>query len=196
VSSSSKAAGSLPSLRKQIGVVLQEPFLFNGTVAENIAYGPLADSPREAIVAAAEAANAMRFIADLPRQLDTGIGERGVRLSGGERQRLAIARAFLKDAPILVLDEATSSLDSASEQLVQDALERLRRGRTTIVIAHRLTSIERADRIAVIAEGRIVDVGTHAALLESNSLYAGLYRFQFARRPTEPPAEGARSETP
>jgi subfamily B ATP-binding cassette protein MsbA len=171
----------LTSLRSHIALVSQDIVLFNDTIAANIAYGRR--GVREsAIVDAAIAAHAMEFIQDLPEGLDTLIGEEGVRLSGGQRQRLAIARAFLKNAPLLILDEATSSLDASSERHIQDALEHLQRGRTTIVIAHRLSTIERSDRIVVMAGGCIQGMGTHAALLESNSLYAGLYRFQFARQ--------------
>ena len=133
----------------------------------------------------------MEFIDDLPRGLDTQVGQKGVRLSGGQRQRLAIARAFLKDAPILIMDEATSSVDNISEQLIQAGLEQLRKGRTTIIIAHRLSTIERADKIAVMDAGRIVDVGKHADLLEHSSLYASLYRFQIDRRAEEAAAAGA-----
>ena len=181
---------TLRSLRNQIALVSQEVVLFNDSVAANIAYGRPDEYSREAIEAAAVAAQAMSFIDELPDGIDTPIGQRGVRLSGGERQRLAVARAFLKNAPILILDEATSSLDSASERHLQEALERLREGRTTIIIAHRLYSVERADRIAVMANGRIVDTGTHERLLETNALYAGLHRFQFARqRSPDPMAE-------
>ncbi|HEY5700540.1 MAG TPA: lipid A export permease/ATP-binding protein MsbA [Gammaproteobacteria bacterium] len=171
---------TLKSLRGQTALVSQDIVLFNGTVAENIAYGPLSSCSRSAIIDSARSASAMAFIDALPKGLDTEVGENGVRLSGGQRQRLAIARAFLKDAPVLILDEATSSLDSAVEKDVQAALSELRRNRTTIIIAHRLSTIEDADRIVVMNEGRIVETGTHATLLEKNSLYAGLYRFQFA----------------
>ena len=137
------------------------------------------------------AAHAMEFIEDLPRGLDTQVGQKGVRLSGGQRQRLAIARAFLKDAPVLIMDEATSSVDNVSEQRIQAGLEQLRKGRTTLIIAHRLSTIERADKIAVMDKGRIVDVGTHAQLLDHSRLYASLYRFQVDRRAQEPAAAGA-----
>ncbi len=133
----------------------------------------------------------MEFIENLPRGLDTEVGQRGVRLSGGQRQRLAIARAFLKDAPLLILDEATSSVDNVAEQHIQAGLEALRKGRTTIVIAHRLSTIERADKIAVMDAGRIVDVGRHTDLLERSSLYASLYRFQIDHRAGEAAAAGA-----
>ncbi|MDX1512193.1 MAG: lipid A export permease/ATP-binding protein MsbA [Gammaproteobacteria bacterium] len=171
---------TLKSLRSQTALVSQDIVLFNGTVAENIAYGPLADRSRDEIIEAARFASALSFIEALPDGLDTEVGENGVRLSGGQRQRLAIARAFLKDAPVLILDEATSSLDSAVEKEVQRALAELRRNRTTIIIAHRLSTIEDVDRIVVMNEGRVIETGTHETLLEKNSLYAGLYRFQFA----------------
>ena len=180
---------TLESLRANVALVSQDIVLFDDTVAANIAYGATAGAPREDVIAAARAAYAMEFIEAMPRGLDTIIGERGVKLSGGQRQRLAIARAVLKDAPVLVLDEATSSLDSESERHVQNAVETLRAGRTTLVIAHRLSTIEGADRIIVMDRGRIADTGTHAELLERNGLYAGLYRFQFFRR--EPVAQTA-----
>ena len=173
---------TLGSLRANVALVSQEIVLFDDTVAANIAYGTAAGAPREAISAAARTAHAMEFIEAMPEGLDTLIGERGVKLSGGQRQRLAIARAVLKDAPILILDEATSSLDSESERYIQDAVETLRDGRTTLVIAHRLSTIEGADRIVVMDRGRIADIGTHPELIERNGLYAGLYRFQFTRR--------------
>ena len=173
---------TLESLRANVALVSQDIVLFDDTVAANIAYGAAAGAPREAIVAAARAAHALEFIEAMPHGLATLIGEHGVKLSGGQRQRLAIARAVLKDAPILILDEATSSLDSESERHIQEAVERLRAGRTTLVIAHRLSTIEGADRIVVMDRGRIADTGTHADLIERNGLYAGLYRFQFSRR--------------
>ncbi len=183
---------TLASLRANIALVSQEIVLFNDTVAANIAYGPLASASRQAIVEAARTAHAMEFIENLPRGLDTEVGQRGVRLSGGQRQRLAIARAFLKDAPVLIMDEATSSVDNVAEQHIQAGLEALRKGRTTIVIAHRLSTIEQAEKIAVMDAGRIVDVGKHADLLEHSSLYASLYRFQIDRRAGEAAAAGAR----
>ena len=175
---------TLESLRANVALVSQDIVLFDDTVAANIAYGAAAGTPREAIVEAARAAHALEFIGAMPQGMDTVIGERGVKLSGGQRQRLAIARAVLKDAPILILDEATSSLDSESERHIQEAVESLRAGRTTLVIAHRLSTIEGADRIVVMEQGRIADIGTHAELMARNGLYAGLYRFQFSRRET------------
>ena len=173
---------TLDSLRANVALVSQDIVLFDDTVAANIAYGAAAGAPREAIVEAARAAHALEFIGAMPQGMDTLIGERGVKLSGGQRQRLAIARAVLKNAPILILDEATSSLDSESERHIQEAVETLRAGRTMLVIAHRLSTIEGADRIVVMEQGRIADIGTHAELMARNGLYAGLYRFQFSRR--------------
>ena len=172
---------ALESLRANVALVSQDIVLFDDTVAANIAYGATAGAPREAIVAAARTAHALEFIDAMPHGLDTLIGERGMKLSGGQRQRLAIARAVLKDAPVLILDEATSSLDSESERHIQAAVETVRSGRTTLVIAHRLSTIEGADRIIVMDRGRIADTGAHAELLARNGLYAGLYRFQFLR---------------
>jgi subfamily B ATP-binding cassette protein MsbA len=170
---------TLESLREQISLVSQEVVLFNDTIARNIAYGSLADAPREAIVRAARAAHVLAFADELPEGLETMVGDRGVLLSGGQRQRIAIARALLKDAPILILDEATSSLDSESERHIQTALDALMRDRTTLVIAHRLSTVEKADRIIVLHEGRVIESGTHAELIESGGLYATLYRMQF-----------------
>ncbi len=171
------------SLRSQIAVVPQEPILFADTIRENIRYGRLEASQTE-IDAAAEAANATEFIARTPKGLDTIVGERGVRLSVGQRQRIAIARALLRDAPVLLLDEATSSLDNESEYLVQQALDRLMRGRTTIVIAHRLSTVERAHRILVLDRGRIVEEGTHQELLTRGGLYHRLYTRRFVDEAT------------
>jgi subfamily B ATP-binding cassette protein MsbA len=171
---------SLESLRANLALVSQEVVLFNDSVRANIAYGAMGAADERRIVAAAEAAHAMEFIREMPQGLDTLIGENGVRLSGGQRQRLAIARALLKNAPVLVLDEATSALDSESERLVQEALDALMRGRTTLVIAHRLSTIERADRIVVLERGRVVEAGRHAELLAREGSYARLYRSQFA----------------
>ena len=168
----------IKSLRSQIAVVPQEPILFADTIRENIRYGRL-EATNDEIDAAAAAANATEFISRLPKGMDTIVGERGVRLSVGQRQRVAIARALLRDAPILLLDEATSSLDNESEFLVQQALDRLMRGRTTIVIAHRLSTVERAHRILVLDRGRIVEEGTHQQLLELRGLYHRLYTRKF-----------------
>ena len=171
---------TLESLRANIALVSQEVVLFNDTVAANIAYGQMREVPEAEIIAAAQAAHAMEFIREMPRGLNTLVGERGVKLSGGQRQRIAIARAILKDAPILVLDEATSALDSESERHVQAALETLMKGRTTLVIAHRLSTIEKADRIVVLQKGEIVEIGTHHELLAKGSVYARLHQIQFA----------------
>ncbi|MEO8935578.1 MAG: lipid A export permease/ATP-binding protein MsbA [Burkholderiaceae bacterium] len=195
---------SLASLRAQIAMVSQDVVLFNETVASNIGYGAQrgrrgrdiprlkGEALRAAVRGAAEAAHLAHVIDDMPEGFDTMIGENGVRLSGGQRQRLAIARAVLKDAPILILDEATSALDSESERHVQAALASLMQGRTTVVIAHRLSTIESADRIAVFDQGNIVEVGTHRALLAADGIYAKLYRIQYAldgARPVAPPVD-------
>jgi len=169
---------TLQSLRSQIGLVPQETFLFGGTISENIAYGS-PESPRQEIVAAAKAAYAHEFIEGLPKGYDTEVGERGVRLSAGQRQRIAIARALLKNPRILILDEATSALDSESEQMVQKALEVLMRNRTTFVIAHRLTTIQNADRILVLEEGKIVEDGPHDELISKGGIYHHLWSLQF-----------------
>ena len=170
---------SLPALRRQIALVGQKVMLFDDSVAANIAYGAAGEVSPEAVRAAADAANASEFIDRLPEGMATRIGENGNRLSGGQRQRIAIARAVLKDAPILVLDEATAALDNESERLVQTALERLIPNHTTFVIAHRLSTIERADQVLVMESGRIVEAGTHAELLTRGGLYAQLHRAQF-----------------
>jgi ATP-binding cassette subfamily B protein len=168
---------SLRSLRQQIGVVLQEPFLFHGTVAENIAYGVPTAGATE-IVAAAKAANAHDFIVNLPHGYDTQVGERGQLLSGGERQRVSIARAVLKNPRILILDEATSSVDTETEMLIQEALDRLVSNRTTFAIAHRLSTLRKSDRILVLEHGRVVESGTHDDLLDGDGLYSRLCKLQ------------------
>ena len=169
---------TLQSLRGHIGIVPQETLLFSGTVADNISYGKQ-KATREEIVSAARAANAHDFISAFPHGYETEVGEKGVKLSGGQRQRVAIARAILRDPRILILDEATSSLDSESEALVQEALERLMEGRTTFVIAHRLSTIKKSDMIVVLESGRVAETGTHTALLKQKGVYHGLYQVQF-----------------
>ena len=169
----------LASLRRQIALVSQDVTLFNDTLANNIAYGGLAGASRDAIAAAARRAHADEFISAMPRGLDTVVGDDGVLLSGGQRQRVAIARALLKDAPVLILDEATSSLDAHSERHVQAALEEVMRGRTTILIAHRLSTVEKADVIAVVEGGAVVETGSHEDLIAAGGVYADLYRSQF-----------------
>ena len=160
----------------------QEAILFGGTVRDNIRYGRL-DASDEEIIAAARSANAHDFITALPDGYETLVGDRGSRLSGGQRQRVAIARAILKDPPILLLDEATSSLDNESERLVQEALDRLKVGRTTVIVAHRLSTIRAAHRIAVLDDGWLVELGTHDELMTLGGLYARLYRLQFSEGP-------------
>jgi subfamily B ATP-binding cassette protein MsbA len=169
---------SLDSLKKNLAFVDQETFLFNGSIKDNIRYGML-DADDSAVVEAARQAYADEFIAKLPQGYDTSIGDRGVRLSGGQRQRLCVARALLKDAPILILDEATSALDTESEAMVQKALVNLMENRTTLVIAHRLSTIMHADRIVVLDQGRVAEVGSHQELLELGGLYRNLYDMQF-----------------
>jgi subfamily B ATP-binding cassette protein MsbA len=168
----------LAALRRQIGIVSQETLLFDDTVRNNIAYGKDEISD-EAIIEAGRAAYAHEFVTKLPNGYDTLIGENGVKLSGGERQRLAIARALLRNPPILILDEATSSLDTESERMVQMALANLMKDRTTFVIAHRLSTVQRADRIVVLAGGRVVEIGRHNDLLARGGTYQRLYQMQF-----------------
>jgi len=168
----------LLSLRRQIGIVPQDTMLFGGTIRENIRYGKQSATDEE-VAAAAGAANAHDFIMDLPGGYETEVGERGLKLSGGQRQRISVARAILRNPRILILDEATSSLDTQSEALVQDALERLMKGRTTFIIAHRLSTIRKADLIVVLKDGRIAEQGTHDQLLARGEVYAGLYKAQF-----------------
>src|SRR4029079_3931241 len=165
------------SLRSQIGVVFQDPALFSGTVYENIAYANPKASKQQ-VIAAAKAANADEFIAKFDKKYDTEIGERGLKLSGGQKQRIAIARALLKDAPILVWDEATSSLDSRSEAMVQEALERLMKGRTTLIIAHRLSTIQHVDEIITLRNGQVDEVGSPTELSKSGGIYAQLLKLQ------------------
>jgi len=172
----------LADLRRQIALVGQQVVLFDGSIAQNIAYGELQDSSAEQLEQAIVGANAREFVDQLPKGVDAQVGAKGGRLSGGQRQRLAIARAMLKDAPILILDEATAALDNESERLVQDALQRLMPDRTTLVIAHRLSTIEHADQVLVMDQGRIVERGTHQELLALGGLYEHLYRMQFRER--------------
>jgi ABC-type multidrug transport system fused ATPase/permease subunit len=168
---------TLKSLRNQVSIVLQEPLLFSGTIAENIRYGRL-DAGVDEVIEAARSANAHDFIMRLPKQYETELGERGAQLSGGERQRIAVARAFLKDAPILILDEPTSSIDSRTEAVILDALDQLMVGRTTFLIAHRLSTVRRADLILVMDRGRLVEQGTHHDLLAQLGLYWQLHEMQ------------------
>ena len=169
------------SLRRNIGIVQQDIFLFNASIRDNILYGKL-DATEEEVIAAAKRANIHDYIMSLDEGYDTVVGERGVRLSGGQKQRLCIARVFLKNPPILILDEATSALDNTTEILIQQALDELCQGRTTLVVAHRLSTIKRADEIAVISGGRIAEQGSHEALLRRSGIYSELYQLQFRER--------------
>jgi ATP-binding cassette subfamily B protein len=171
----------LKSLRNNIGIVQQDVYLFSGTVLDNIRYGK-ADATEEEIIMAAKNANAHDFIMELPDGYFTDIGQRGVKLSGGQKQRISIARVFLKNPPILIFDEATSSLDNESERVVQESLERLAKDRTTFVIAHRLSTIKNADRIVVLTEDGIGETGTHEELLKRNGVYAGLYKLSYQKQ--------------
>jgi subfamily B ATP-binding cassette protein MsbA len=172
----------LSNLRDNISLVSQDVVLFDDTIGNNLAYGELRAHSREELLKAAEAAHVLDFARELPRGLDTRVGDRGALLSGGQKQRVAIGRALLKDAPVLILDEATSALDSKSERHIQDGLSELMKDRTTLVIAHRLSTVENADRIIVLDAGRIVESGTHAELLAANGHYAALYRMQFSEQ--------------
>ncbi|AGH45298.1 lipid A ABC exporter, fused ATPase and inner membrane subunits MsbA [Paraglaciecola psychrophila 170] len=169
----------LKDLRRQFALVSQHVVLFNDTIANNIAYGSGDNVSREQILKAAKTAHVMEFLEQLPEGLDTIVGENGFMLSGGQRQRLAIARALLLDAPILILDEATSALDTESERLIQDALDKLQQNRTSIVVAHRLSTIENADTILVIEAGEIIEQGNHQSLLAQHGVYSQLYNMQF-----------------
>ena len=169
---------TLQSLRKNIGIVQQDVFLFGGTIKDNIKYGN-PNATDEEIYEAANKANLTEFIEALPDKWDTEIGERGVRLSGGQKQRISIARIFLKNPPLLILDEATSALDNATELLIQNALNELAKGRTCIIVAHRLSTIKNADTIAVIEDGKIKEMGSHEQLLKNNGRYKQLYDLQF-----------------
>ena len=169
---------ALTALRDNVSLVSQDVVLMNGTIRENIAFATV-DASADEIERAARAAHVLEFAETLPQGLDTEVGDRGVLLSGGQRQRIAIARAVLKDAPILILDEATSALDTEAERIIQQALEELMTNRTTLVIAHRLSTVENADRIVVLEQGQLIESGTHAQLIAANGTYAALHRMQF-----------------
>ncbi|MFM7011381.1 MAG: ABC transporter ATP-binding protein, partial [Betaproteobacteria bacterium] len=183
---------AIADYRKRIGLVLQEPFLFFGTIAENIAYGK-PDASREEIIAAARAARAHDFILRLPQGYDSLVGERGQALSGGERQRISIARALLIDPRILILDEATSSVDTTTEMEIQEALDNLIQGRTTIAIAHRLSTLRKADRLVVLDRGAIVEIGNHEDLMARGGAYYDLYEAQMRQVDAEAPLGGTPS---
>jgi subfamily B ATP-binding cassette protein MsbA len=170
----------LANLRSNISLVSQDVILFNDTIANNLAYGQLRRCTRAELLQAADAAHVMDFVKDLPNGFETFVGDRGILLSGGQRQRVAIGRALLKNAPVLILDEATSALDTKSERRIQEALRTLMQDRTTLVIAHRLSTVESADQIIVLDQGRIVESGTHRELLDADGVYASLYRMQFS----------------
>lgn len=171
---------TLNSLRSNISLVSQDVVLFNDTIRNNLAYGQLKSRTDEELMAAAEAAHVLDFVNELPDGLETTVGDRGVLLSGGQRQRIAIGRALLKNAPVLILDEATSALDTRSERRIQEALNVLMKDRTTLIIAHRLSTVEKADQIIVLDAGKIVESGTHAELVAVDGHYAALYRMQFS----------------
>jgi subfamily B ATP-binding cassette protein MsbA len=182
----------LQPLRDQIGLVLQDTVLFRGSIADNIAYGR-PGATREEVVAAAKLANADEFISRMPHGYDSEVGERGMTLSGGQRQRIGIARAIIRNSPILILDEPTAALDTESEQVVMEALERLMKGRTTIAIAHRLSTIRNADKIVVFKDGVVAEEGPHEELLKRDGLYAELYRIQFGGEPAPAATTSART---
>jgi ABC-type multidrug transport system fused ATPase/permease subunit len=186
------ASLTLKSLRRHVSIVLQEPLLFSSTIAENIRYGRL-DATTAEIVAAAKAANVHDFVTALPQGYDTPLGERGAQLSGGERQRIAVARAFLKDAPILILDEPTSSIDSRTEAVILDALDRLMAGRTTFLVAHRLSTLRSVSKILVLNHGRLVEQGTHDELLALGGLYRQLHDVQRGQARRLTPIDAARA---
>jgi subfamily B ATP-binding cassette protein MsbA len=173
------ASLDLRALREQLSLVSQDVVLFDDTIAVNVGYGALHDASEAEIMKALDAANLLEFVKGLPLGLQTRVGENATRLSGGQRQRLAIARALIKNAPILILDEATSALDNESERQVQASLETLMKGRTTLVIAHRLSTVQNADKIVVMDQGKVVEQGSHSELLASGGAYAALYQMQF-----------------